>query len=321
MAEPHKNELHPRNVHNERYDFDALTSSCAELKPFVKPNKYGDLSVNFSDPLAVKILNKALLKHFYGIGYWDLPDQYLCPPIPGRADYIHYIADLLASSNGGVIPKGSGIRGLDIGTGANCIYPLLGNKLYGWQFVGTEIDPKALEHAQKIVDLNDPIADLIFLRKQSSSLSIFKDIIHRDERFDFTICNPPFHASAEEAQQHAQRKVSNLKGKQVRKPTLNFGGVSHELWCNGGEKAFINQMISESELYAQQCFWFTSLVSKQTTLASIFKTLEQSRALDTRIIEMAQGQKISRFVAWTFLSKRQQEEWRNKRWRKDRTEL
>jgi 23S rRNA (adenine1618-N6)-methyltransferase len=95
MKEPHKNELHPRNAHNERYDFDALINSCGELREFVAPNKYGDQSVNFSDPLAVKTLNKALLKHFYGIGYWDLPNSYLCPPIPGRADYIHYIADLL----------------------------------------------------------------------------------------------------------------------------------------------------------------------------------------------------------------------------------
>lgn len=316
MKQPHKNELHPRNAHNERYDFDALINSCSELNPFVTLNKFGDRSIDFANPIAVKTLNKALLKHFYGIGYWDLPNNYLCPPIPGRADYVHYIADLLAATNGGVIPKGSSIKGLDIGVGANCVYPLLGNKIYGWQFVGSEIDTKALEHAQSIIDQNDPIADSIFLRKQSNTTSIFKDIIYPNERFDFTICNPPFHASAEEAKQQAQRKVSNLKGKTVHKPTLNFGGVSHELWCVGGEKAFIQQMITESAMYAQQCFWFTSLVSKQTTLASVFKTLEINNATETRLIEMAQGQKSSRFVAWTFLSKRQQEDWRNKRWRK-----
>ena len=78
-----KSQLHARNLHRSRYDFPQLIKSCPELAPFVRPNPYGDLSINFSDPNAVKMLNKALLKHFYGIDYWDIPKDYLCPPIPG----------------------------------------------------------------------------------------------------------------------------------------------------------------------------------------------------------------------------------------------
>ncbi len=312
---PHKNELHPRNAHNERYDFAALTESCEALKPFITPNKFGDNSIDFANPLAVKTLNKALLKHFYGIGYWDIPNQYLCPPIPGRADYIHYIADLLAITNGGEIPKGRSVKGLDIGTGANLVYPLIGNKIYGWQFVGTEIDPKAIENAQHILDQNHPLADDIFLRRQTHTSNIFEGVFHPTEKFDFTICNPPFHASAEEAREHSIRKVTNLKGKNIKTPTLNFGGISHELWCAGGEKAFIQQMITESVAYGQQCLWFSSLVSKDSSLPVILKKLSEVQAMDTRIVEMAQGQKISRFIAWSFLSKLQQKDWRNKRWR------
>ena len=313
---PHKNELHPRNAHNKRYDFVALTQTCAELIPFVAPNKFGDTSIDFANPLAVKTLNKALLKHFYGIGYWDIPNQYLCPPIPGRADYVHYIADLLAFSNNGIIPKGTQIKGLDIGVGANCVYPLIGNKVYGWQFVGSEIDPKAIEHAQHILDTNDPLADSIFLRRQHTASSIFNGIIQPTEKFDFTLCNPPFHASAEEAKQASLRKVTNLKGKKIMTPVLNFGGSNLELWCAGGEKEFILNMVTESTEFSQHCFWFTTLVSKQTTLASVFKKLEEVQATETRIIDMAQGQKSSRIVAWSFLTKRQQEDWRNSRWRK-----
>lgn len=80
-----------------------------------------ELSVNFADPLAVKTLNKALLAHFYGVTHWDIPDGFLCPPVPGRADYVHHLADLLADDNGGVVPKQATV--LDIGTGANLIYP------------------------------------------------------------------------------------------------------------------------------------------------------------------------------------------------------
>ncbi|MES2559905.1 MAG: 23S rRNA (adenine(1618)-N(6))-methyltransferase RlmF [Bacteroidota bacterium] len=313
---PLKNELHPRNSHNARYDFAALTESCSELIPFVAPNTFGDESIDFANPAAVKTLNKALLKHFYNIGYWDLPDQYLCPPIPGRSDYLHYIADILASCNGGVIPRGSSVKGLDIGVGANCVYPLIGHQVYGWQFAGTDIDKQALNHAQHVLDNNHPLSDSIFLRYQPNASSIFSGIIHPNERFDFVLCNPPFHASAEEARQASLRKVRNLSRKQhIHKPVLNFSGSANELWCVGGEKTFIQQMVTESTQYAKQCLWFTSLVSKQTTLASVFNKLEEVQAMETKLIEMAQGQKTSRFIAWTFHSRLQQKEWRNKRWR------
>lgn len=316
MQQPHKNELHPRNAHNERYDFTALTKACNELTPFVASNKFGDESIDFSNPIAVKTLNKALLKHFYNIAYWDLPSQYLCPPIPGRSDYVHYIADILAACNGGNIPRGSSVKGLDIGVGANCVYPLIGHQVYDWQFVGSDIDKKALEHAQHILDHNHPLADSIFLRHQPNASQIFKGIIHPTEKFDFVVCNPPFHASAAEARMASLRKVRNLTGQQqLNKPVLNFSGSTNELWCNGGEKLFIQSMISESVMFSKQCLWFTSLVSKQTTLASVFKKLEEVNAAETKLIEMAQGQKISRIVAWTFHSKLQQKDWRNSRWR------
>lgn len=316
MEQPLKNELHARNAHNNRYDFFALKKSCPELTPFVSLNKFGDESIDFANPVAVKMLNKALLKHFYTIAYWDLPDNYLCPPIPGRSDYIHYIADLLATNNSGTIPQGPSVRGLDIGVGANCIYPLIGNKVYGWQFVGSDIDKHALSHAQQILDTNFPLSDFIFLRHQPQPASIFKGIIHPSEKFDFVICNPPFHASVEEARMAGLRKVRNLSGKNnIQKPVLNFSGTSTELWCVGGEKSFIQNMIAESLLFAKQCLWFTALVSKQTTLASVSRKLEEVHASEIKVVEMAQGQKISRFVAWTFHSKLQQKEWRTKRWR------
>lgn len=143
-----KTALHPRNAHRERYDFPSLISSQPDLGKFVSENKYGDLSIDFADPKAVIELNRALLKHFYKISAWDIPSGYLCPPIPGRVDYLHYLADLLADSNGRKLPTGDKINMLDIGTGANCIYPMLGASLYNWNFIGSEIDAKALDSAQ-----------------------------------------------------------------------------------------------------------------------------------------------------------------------------
>lgn len=300
--------LHPRNKHRERYDFSALTKTYPELKAFVFKNNYGDESINFSDASAVLALNKALLKHFYHISSWDLPKGFLCPPIPGRADYIHTVSDLLANSNHGVIPTGAQIKCLDIGVGANCIYPIIGTQEYGWYFVGSDVSKTALESANKIVTSNPSLAGKLELRLQSNSSKIFSGIIQANERFDLTLCNPPFHASKEEANAGTLRKLKNLKQNEAN-VKLNFGGQSNELWCEGGEIQFIHQMITESKDFVHSCLWFTTLVSKQANLKSIYVKLKTVGALEIKTLPMSQGNKISRIVAWTFLTKTQQTNW------------
>ena len=304
-----KTHLHPRNLHRLGYDFAALIVAYPELQAFVFVNNYETQTIDFSNPEAVKALNKALLLAYYNIEYWDIPTVNLCPPIPGRADYIHYLADLLASNNYGTIPTNEAIQGLDIGVGANCIYPLLGNSIYGWSFVGTDTDENALQNCKTILSKNPKIADAISLQLQIESRFIFKNIITPEDRFAFTMCNPPFHASAAEADKANLRKVNTLENTKTNKPVLNFGGQNAELWCDGGEIKFITQMIFESAKYIKQVLWFTTLVSKKDNLHSIYKTLQKVNAVEVKTIEMTQGQKNSRVVAWTFLSKQQQDEW------------
>ena len=295
-----KQELHPRNKHRGAYNFPQLIEGTPELADHVFQNQYGNLSLDFSDPLAVKTLNKALLNHFYQIRFWDIPDGYLCPPIPGRADYIHYAADLLADQNGN-IPSGKNIRVLDIGVGANCIYPLIGHQEYGWTFVGSEIDQLAIRSARNIIEANG-LAKFITIRKQNSAKSIFKDIIHRDERFDLSICNPPFHSSMKAAAEGTGRKWKNLGKDKKGSELLNFGGKNAELWCEGGEQGFLLQMIRESAEYAGSVKWFTSLVSKKESLAACYRALDKLMVAEVRTIEMKQGQKQSRILAWGWLS-------------------
>ena len=310
-----KKGLHPRNRFGTRYDFPQLIACLPELSAFVAPNAYGDDSIDFSNPGAVRALNKALLKQAYGIGSWEIPDCYLCPPIPGRADYLHALADLLSLSNGGEIPYGENLRMLDIGVGANCIYPLVGHGEYGWRFVGTDIDRQALDCAQAIVDANSGYRDAIELRWQPARSAIFKDVMQPDELFDLTLCNPPFHASQAEATAGTERKWKNL-GKAVsmeQAPVLNLGGQNAELCCPGGEAGFITRMIAESMQFKNQCLWFTTLVSKATSLPAIYRALKTANVEQSKTIDMTQGQKKSRFVAWTFLTPRQQQAWRNRR--------
>jgi 23S rRNA (adenine1618-N6)-methyltransferase len=307
-----KGNLHPRNKHRLRYNFPQLINAFPELEKYVLKNQYQDLSIDFKDAVAVKMLNKALLIHFYKLKYWDIPDQYLCPPIPGRADYIHYVADLLATDHS-EIPSGKFIRVLDIGVGANCIYPLIGHQEYGWSFVGSDVDVKAIKSARDIVEANR-LSKHIILRKQNSSDDIFTGLIGAGDRFDLTICNPPFHSSLNEATAGTERKWKNLNKMTKGDTVLNFGGKNNELWTAGGEKGFLKKMITESTRFAGSCLWFTSLISKKETLKGCYIALSKAGAFDVKTIDMAQGQKVSRILAWTFHDSSAQQLWRARRW-------
>lgn len=293
-----KMELHKNNKHQGKYDFPRLIENYQPLKKFVSPNPYGTPTINFFNPQAVKALNKALLITYYGISYWDIPKGYLCPPIPGRADYIHYLADLLQEGNN--MGETKPCRCLDIGVGANCIYPIIGHTEYGWTFVGSDIDPVSIENARKIVTCNPVLAHKIELRLQKDSRKILDGIIATEDFFDVTLCNPPFHSSKEAAGEGNLRKLSSLKGKKITKTKLNFGGTSNELWCEGGEVRFLQNMITESRKYQRNCRWFTCLVSKKETLEKLYARLKAVNVAEYRVIPMSQGTKVSRILAWRF---------------------
>lgn len=294
-----KSGLHPRNRHQAPYDFDALCQRTPELLPFVFINEHGTHTLDFADPAAVKTLNRALLALHYGIKHWDLPPGYLCPPIPGRVDYLHRVADLLAES-AGQVPTGKGVRVLDIGVGANCIYPLLGAREYGWRFVGSDIDPVSVKAATLLAGSNG-LAGQIECRHQANPKHIFRGIVGPKESFALTLCNPPFHASLAEASKGSERKLRNLGKAVTGAPLLNFGGQKAELWCEGGEAAFLAGMVDQSKEFATQCLWFSSLVSKKENLPAAKKALAQAGARQVRVLDMAQGNKVSRILAWSFL--------------------
>ena len=293
-----KEQLHPRNRFRAGYDFGRLIASSPRLAAFVAPNAFGNISIDYADPAAVKALNQALLKDAYGLD-WDLPPDYLCPPIPGRSEYLHHLADLLDLGQASQ-PRRTPIAVLDIGMGANCIYPLIGAREYGWHFVGSEVDPIAVKWAKKLVASNPSVANLIECRLQQSPLSCFAGVTTAGETFDVSMCNPPFHESAEAAAEGTRRKQRNLGTKKSKATGLNFGGLAGELWCEGGELGFVGRMIAESAERPQLCRWFTTIVSRREHLPRLFKQLDAVNAADVQTLEMAHGQKKSRILAWTF---------------------
>ena len=284
--------MHKENKHSESYQFDALIQAHSPLASFVFTSAYDHKTLDFSDNEAVFHLNKALLKTYYDITDWHIPKGYLCPPIPGRADYIHHLKDLLSEHSTDTVKKG-----LDVGVGANCIYPILGAQIYNWNMVGCDISSDSVQAARHNVGLTAALDKRIEIRHQDDHAHIFEGIIKNDEYFDFTMCNPPFHSSEAEAIKGTERKLKNLN---IDGPVaLNFGGRAHELWCNGGEALFIKRMIKQSVAFRSQVGWFTTLVSKKEHLPKIYKQLDKLKAKHKTIL-MAQGNKQSRFVAWTF---------------------
>lgn len=312
MAAPaRKSTMHERNAHRDGYDMALLMQHYPALKPFVAANPSGILTIDFSDVLAVTALNNAILETEYNVKNWQLPPGYLCPPVPGRADYMHHAADLLALHNGGAIPQGHSVSVLDIGVGAGVIYPILGNHLYHWSFVGSDIDEEALKNATAICNANEHLQENVQLRAQKNAGHFFKGIAGKDESFDLVVCNPPFYGSEQEAQEASSRKWRNLGKKE--NTGRNFGGMSHELYCVGGELKFIRDMIAESFFFSRRVYWFTTLVSRQEHIHDLRRALNRVRPTEVHVIPMSQGQKSSRILAWTFLDRNQQQHWRESR--------
>lgn len=283
--------MHSNSLHNKPYNFNELIFKVPELASFIVKNKMGIDTVLFANHQAVYYLNKSLLLQFYGLNYWDMPKENLVPPVPGRADYLHYLSEL--------IPKSSKTTILDIGTGASLIYPIIGNALFNWNFVASDIDRKSLQNAQEIINNNKHLADKIFLREQSNQSQILNGIINETDFFDAVICNPPFFKSKKEADAQTIRKLKGLNKTRNVSLTHNFSGKNNELWCNGGELVFVKKLINESFLFAKNAAWFTVLISNEDHLKTLQNILK-NKVKYLKTIDMQQGNKKSRILAWRF---------------------
>ncbi|MEE2802666.1 MAG: RlmF-related methyltransferase [Bacteroidota bacterium] len=272
--------MHPNNIHQEDYPFNELIKAHPPLSKFTvqfqdKP------SINFNDSLALKALNNALLVHYYGITPIEYPHGYLLAPVPSRVDYIHHIADEVKA----------GAKGLDIGCGATAIYSLLGASCYNFNMIGSEVSEKSYAFAKA----NTKTVPSIDIRLQSDRGSIFKNIIQKGEYLDFTICNPPFFSSEQEAMKAFQRKAKNLGGDKKH----NFSGTADELWCNGGEALFIKRMIKESIDYKTQVGLFSTLVSQKGHIARLEKLLTKKQA-NHYVKSSKIGSKVVHYLFWKF---------------------
>ena len=291
--------MHPQNPYNKSYDLKQLSERHADLQKHIILNPTGTETIDFGDAKAVFELNKAILLADFKLTDYQLPKGYLIAPIPGRLEYLLQLKGFLAKELN--LDVSSPLNGLDIGSGANGIYCILAAQGFNWNMVGSDCDSKAVSIANKNVQRTKGLDEKIEIRLQKNKSFLYKDIIKPQEQFDFTVCNPPFHSSKEEALNGSLRKLKNLgfvsDSDQHR---LNFEGQAGELWCNGGEALFIKRLIKESLLFKDQVKVFSSLVSRSDHLPKIEKQLNKAKA-KYAIIPMEQGNKISRIVVWRFV--------------------
>jgi len=285
--------MHRKNPHFKKYDLNRLATFVPQLKELIIKNKKGEPSINFSDPKSVSLLNEALLKAHHGIEIWDSNTENLTPAVPGRCDHLLYMRDFLKNQK---IILHLKINVLDIGTGASCIYPIVGTSMLDWHFVASEAHEDSYKAACKVVKDNPERMAKVEIRRQADKSKIFTNIIKPDEKFMLTICNPPFFKSIEDSQKETYRKNKNLRISKTNKK--NFGGLSHEIWYPGGEFEFIKTMIDESVLFKTQVRWFSSLVAKEDNLKKLIRYINKKKKIKHHVVEFKHGNKTSRILAW-----------------------
>lgn len=302
---PDGERMHPRNVFAAANpDFAALAATHPRLLPYLVETKDGRRTIDFASWDATVELNRALLDTFYGVKHWDVPRGHLCPPAANRANYVHWIEDLLELSrpaSASASAAGPAVVGLDVGVGASCVYPLIGASLNGWRFVGIDVTDVAVASARANAAGNPAIRHLIeirdartfSLRRRDSARdgSVILPAIEEDERFAFCMCNPPFFDLDRIA---SERRRPNRAS--------DFGGSDAETACPGGERAFTARIFEDSLLLRDRVHWYTTMCGKKETVKHLRRALasREARVAAVRTTVFRQGKTARWGVAWSF---------------------
>ncbi|KXH69029.1 hypothetical protein CSAL01_07471 [Colletotrichum salicis] len=281
-----------RNLYSTEPDFGKLGR---------QDEKFGTMLnrgyLDFNNPSAVMQLTKTLLKADFGLRI-DLPDDRLCPPVSNRHNYLLWLKSLLDSTTYG--NPDQNVIGLDIGTGASCIYPLLGCTQRKWSFYATDIDSRSLEFAKKNVELNNLQSRIsVVARTPQDSMVPLKDL--GTESLTFVMTNPPFYTSEDDLLNSAKQKS--------RPPLTACTGAPVEMVTDGGEVKFVSRILEESLVLREKVQWYTSMFGKQSSLEEFIAILKEKSIDNYAVMEFVQGNKTRRWaVAWSFGAMRPSEE-------------
>ncbi|XP_075977836.1 U6 small nuclear RNA (adenine-(43)-N(6))-methyltransferase isoform X2 [Anticarsia gemmatalis] len=276
--------MHQRNIYRVPPDFGTLAKLHAEFSSISKVDVTGKVTIDFKDANALRVLTKCLLKTDFNLDV-VIPEDRLVPTLPLRLNYILWLEDLLIS-----IKRNDDIKGLDIGTGACAIYPLLAAVKNKWNMLGTETDPESFVKAEENVQRNN-LQGLVKLKKNASK-SIISHVFADDKSvFDFCMCNPPFYSNLQE--------LCDSRSPARLPPKNGFTGSPQELITEGGELEFCRKLIRESKEYKDSILIFTTMVGHKYNLNVLIQDLKSENITHTHT-EFCQGRVTRWGLAWTF---------------------
>ena len=281
--------MHPRNKYfNAPPDFSRLARLDAGFAYHVMW-KGGSAQLDWGSEAALVELCRALLLHDFGVR-WTLPAGRLIPTVPSRLNYLLWVEDLLALRPGGA-PV---VRGVDVGTGASCIYPLLGCAALRWTWIATELDPASVDSARLNVSLNGweqkiEVREVEAPSDGAAEAPVLAGVLRPDEACDFVLCNPPFYDVDEAAAGPAAGVAS-------------CGGTSGEQRCAGGEVGFVLRMIDDSAALRGQVRWYTSLLGRKASLKPLLAAAHAAGACHVTHTEIAQGNTSRWALGWSFVA-------------------
>lgn len=282
--------MHPRNRYKDKPpDFAYLASKYPEFQQHVQTNLVGRVTLNFKDPAAVRALTCTLLQEDFGLSI-QIPLERLIPTVPLRLNYIHWVEDLISQEGLSSQPR----RGIDIGTGASCIYPLLGATMNGWHFLATEVDDICFNYATKNVEQNN-LSDLIKVVKVPQK-TLLMDALKEESAiiYDFCMCNPPFFAN--------QLEAKGVNSRNARRPppsSVNTGGET-EIMAEGGELEFVKRIIHDSLQLKRRLRWYSCMLGKKCSLTPLKMELRNQGVPKVTHTEFCQGRTMRWALAWSF---------------------
>ncbi|CAK1551139.1 unnamed protein product [Leptosia nina] len=276
--------MHPRNVYKDPPNFNKLATTYPEFAGVSRMDVTGKISIDFKDPHSLRILTACLLKSDFNLCV-SIPEDRLVPTLPLRLNYILWLEDLLD-----FIGRMDSICGIDIGTGACAIYPLLAARKNEWHMIGTETDDESLKKAKENVE-NNKLQNLISLSKNTTKFTLKYLFTEEKQQYDFCMCNPPFYVNIQE--------VWESRSPARPPPKNGFTGSPQELITEGGELQFCRQMIEESKKLKDNILIFTTMVGHKYNLKEIVMDLKAEGIMHCTT-EFCQGRVTRWGVAWTY---------------------
>ena len=264
-------------------DFLILIKEFPELKKYIikHDEKIEEFSFDWSNNDLSLLMTKSILNYYFNIKYYDIPKGFLIPPVPSRLNYLNLINELIKD-----IEK-ENIIGVDIGTGANIIYPILGNSIYNWKFICSEINNESYNNAKLILQKNN-LEENINLIKQENKNNIFVSIINQENKYTFSMCNPPYYDYEQEI------KIEDKK----RDTEYNFDEVYYEK----GELGFFERYFEESICYKKNIFLFTILIGKKSNSEIIYDKINSYNNIIKLcdIKKIMTGNNVRYIIYWSF---------------------